>query len=38
MRLLFQLPEQILTHSPKRVYCAKTERTEIDQGKSTINI
>ena len=36
MRLLFQIPEQILTHFPKRAYHAKTKRTEIDQGKSTI--
>ena len=36
MRLLFQLLEQILTHFSKRAHHAKTKRTEIDQGKSTI--
>ena len=35
-RLLFHLLEQILTHFSKRVYHAKTKRTEINQGKSTI--
>ena len=36
MRLLFQLFEQIPIHFSKRMYHAKSSRTEIDQGKSTI--
>ena len=35
-RLHFQFLEQIFTHFSKRAYHAKTKRTEIDQGKSTI--
>ena len=36
MRLLFQLFEQIPTHFFKRMYCAETQRAEIDQGKNSI--
>ena len=36
MRLLFQLFEQIPTHFSKRTYCAKTQRAEMNQGKSSI--
>ena len=36
MKLLFQLFEQIPTHFSKRTYHAKTQRSEINQGKSSI--
>ena len=36
MRLLFQLPEQILTHFSKRAFAVKPKEQKLNQGKSTI--
>ena len=37
MRLLFQFSEQVPTHLSKRMCCARTQRIEINQSKSSIH-